>query len=223
MPYAAFNANCDVVTAPTAADIARVAAEGQQPGLIIFTYKFESMRELAPLTRLEVLKISGAPDLKSLEGIEDLPQLEELVLATPTGSAGSGKRIEVSSFAPLERLTNLKRLILQEVRPNDLDLTPLMRMTHLEDFDLGGVPDFTLEHYAALARALPNTEGRCLGPYVIIPGVGRCKKCGAQSVLLNGAPPRARKWVCPNCSAKLLAAHVAKWEAVTGKPYQPSS
>jgi hypothetical protein len=222
MPYAAFSADCDVVTAPTAADIARVAAEGQQPGLIIFTWKFESLRELAPLTRLEVLKISGAPHLKSLDGIEALPQLEELVLGTPTGSSGSGRRIEISSFAPLERLTNLKRLILFDVRPADLDLGPIMRMTHLEDFDIGGVPEFVVEHYAALARALPNTQGRSLTPYVIIPGVGRCKKCGGQEMLLNGTPPRARRWVCPSCNPKLLAAHVGKWEELTGKPYRPS-
>jgi hypothetical protein len=32
-------------------------------------------------------------------------------------------------------------------------------------------------------------------------------------VLLNGAPPRARKWLCPTCQAKALAAHVARWDA----------
>jgi hypothetical protein len=222
VPYAAFDPSCDVVTSPTEADIARVAAEGQHPGLLVFTWKFESLRELAPLTWLKVLKISGAPHLKSLAGIEALPQLEELVLGTPTGSSGSGRHIEISSFAPLERLGKLKRLVLFDVRPADLDLAPIMRMTHLEDFDIGGVPEFGLEHYAALARALPDTSGRSLTPYVIIPGVGRCKKCGAQQVLLNGTPPRARKWLCPSCNAKPLAAHVSKWEELTGKPYQPS-
>jgi ribosomal protein S27AE len=106
------------------------------------------------------------------------------------------------------------------VRPRDLDLSPLARMRHLREIEVSGVPDFTVEHYARLAMALPETAGRCLQPYVEIPGVGACGKCGGRSVLLNGTPPRARKWVCPKCNPKLLAAHVERWEALTGKPYE---
>ncbi len=213
MPYAALNPDCDVLTAPDAEDLARVAADASLPGLIIFSYRFESLRELKKLSgHLRILKISGAPRLTSLEGIESLEKLQELVLATPTGSADSGPPIAVKSFAPLERLPGLARLILQRVRPDDLDLSPIMRMVQLQDVDIGGVPEFTIEHYARLARALPNAKGRCLSPYVVIQGIGRCSKCQGQSVLLNGAAPRARKWVCPKCNAKLLAAHVARWE-----------
>jgi hypothetical protein len=224
MPYAALHPDCDSLTAPGADDLARVGADPKLPGLIIFSYKFESLRELAPLSgHLEILKISGAPRLTSLEGVQDLPKLQEVVLATPTGSAGSGRLIAVSSFAPLERLPRIKRLVLQGIRPHDLDLSPISRMAQLQEVDIGGVPEFTIEHYARLAQALPHATGRCLTPYVTIKGVGRCRKCNAQSVLLNGAAPRARKWVCPTCNPKLLAAHVSKWEQLTGRPYRPES
>jgi hypothetical protein len=219
MPYAAFSSDCQVLTNPSAADLQRAAAQMERPGLMIFGYAFDALDALAPFTDLQILKIQGAPRLQRLDGIERIPGLKEFVLATPTGSDGSGKVISVESFAPLERAATLRRLILLSVRPADLDLGAVMRMTWLEELDIGGVPEFVMEHFARLAVALPNTTGRCLQPYAVIPGVGRCRKCDGQSVLLNGAPPRARKWVCPKCNAKAFAAHVSRWEALTGRPF----
>jgi len=108
---------------------------------------------------------------------------------------------------------SLERLILQSVRPKDLDLSTIARMTHLKDVDIGGVPEFTIEHYARLAAALPNAEGRCLQPYFEIKNLAFCKKCKAGMVMLNGTPPRARKWLCPKCNQKKLAEHVRAWES----------
>jgi hypothetical protein len=31
--------------------------------------------------------------------------------------------------------------------------------------------------------------------------------------MLNGTPPRARKWLCPKCNQKKLAEHVRVWES----------
>jgi len=208
MPYAAFHADCDVLDGPVASDLARV---DQERGLIVFGWRFDSLAPLAALTRLRVLKMQGAPKLRTLDGAP--PNLRELVLSTVTGSDGSGRCIEIASLKPLERLRHLERLILLQVRPADLDLSPIMAMSHLKEVDIGGVPELTVEHYAKLAAAVPHAEGRCLQPYVTISGIGRCKTCQGQSVLLNGAPPRARKWVCPTCNAKLLAAHVSRWNA----------
>src|SRR5262245_49337677 len=134
MSYAAFHPDCDVLNGPTAQDIARLAAGTRLPGLIIFGYKFDSLRDLEPFSaHLQVLKISGAPHLRSFEGIQDLPGLREFVLATPTGSAGSGRSIAVKSLAPLEKLPHLLRLVLHDVRPEDLDLAPIMRMARLQE------------------------------------------------------------------------------------------
>ena len=145
-----------------------------------------------------------------------------MVLSTSTGSAGSRRLIHVPSFAPLERLQNLQRLVLDEVRPDDLDLSPITRMTQLREVDIGGVPEFGVETYAQLALALPHAKGRCLQPYFMIKNLAFCRKCKEQMVLLVGAPPRSRRLLCPQCNQKLLAAHVAKWEHVTGRRYSES-
>ena len=217
MPYAALNPDCLALTKPSADDLERAAAQMELPGLIIFGYGFGSLEALAPFEGLQVLKIQGAPQLHRLDGAERLSSLRELVLTAPVSDRAGA--IPVESFAPLERATAVRRLILHGLRPADLDLAPIMRMTWLEDVDITGVAEFGIEHYAKLAAALPNTAGRSLQPYVTITGVGRCSKCGGQSVLLNGAPPRARKWVCPKCNAKLLGAHVARWEALAGRSF----
>jgi hypothetical protein len=219
MPYAAFTGDCHVLQKPTLETLQGAAADPGIRGLMIFGYAFPSLEALSGFSALEVLKIQGAPQLTSLEGTETLSALREFVLTTPTGSDGSGRHIAIESFAPLERLGSLRRLILLHVRPRDLDLSAIMRMSQLEDVDIGGVPELTVEDFARLAMALPGASGRCLAPYCVIAGIGRCGKCGGQQALLVGAPPRARKWVCPACNPKLLAAHVGRWEAVTGTPY----
>ena len=86
-------------------------------------------------------------------------------------------------------------------------------MTHLKDVDIGGVPEFTIEHYAQLSVALPNTEGRCLQPYFEIKNLAFCKKCKGGMVMLNSTPPRARTWLCPKCHDTKLAEHVRAWES----------
>ena len=159
------------------------------------------------------MKIQDSGTLKSLNGAEALAGLKNLVISTPPTWDGSRRRTDVPSLKPLQALTSLDRLLLLGVRPKDLDLSPIMRMTHLGEVDVGGVPEFTIAHYAQLAVALPHAEGRCLRPYFVIKGVGFCKKCKGQQVLLNGAPPRARKWLCPTCNKKKLDEHVAAWEA----------
>jgi hypothetical protein len=147
--------------------------------------------------------------------------LRHLVISTPPGSDGSGRTIDVVSFGPLTALTALERLVLMGVRPLDGDLQVLGRMTHLRELDVSA-PGFGLEDFARLAAALPGTEGRCLVPHFVIPGMGFCKTCKGQQVMLNAAPPRARKWLCPVCQAKAIAAHEAKWNAAKAATAPPS-
>jgi hypothetical protein len=222
MPYAYFYPDCEVLTSPKAEDIQRVAVESSLPGLIVFSYPFEDLQPLAPLSpRLRIFKVSGATHLNCLNGVESLVELRELVLSTPTGSTGSGRKIDVASLAPLGKLPNLERLVLQDVCPTDHDFSTIMRMSNLREFEISGVPDFEMEQYAELARALPNATGRSLSPYFVIKGMGFCRKCRGQQVCLVGTAPRARKWLCPTCNAKLFLAHVARWEHLTGRRYVP--
>jgi hypothetical protein len=217
MPYAALHPGFHSLGNPSTEDLERLARDVAPAKLIILDYRLETFAPLAVLKGLENLRLQGGMKVRDLAPLAALSTLRELVLSIPTGSDGSGRVIDVASFAPLASLTALERLILLSVRPRDLDLSPIATMKHLKDLDIGGVREFTLEHYARLAAALPHTEGRCLQAYCVIPGVGFCRKCRAQQVLLNGTPPRARKWLCPTCQASLIAAHVERWETAKAK------
>jgi hypothetical protein len=210
MPYAGFHPDTVVVTKPTQDNLRTVAAK-KPPGVTIFDYPFESFEPLGVLAGIEVLKMQGGK-LRTLAGIEALTSLKNLVISTPHTWAPN-RKIDIESFKPLAALTGLEQLILQGVRPEDLDLGVIERMTHLKDLDIGGVNEFTMGHYSRLAAALPNTEGRCLQPYVEIKNLAFCKKCKRGMVILNGAPPRARKWMCPACNRKKIDEHVRAWEA----------
>jgi hypothetical protein len=214
MPYAGLDPDAHVLTNPSPADLARAAREVAPPSLMVMDYRLDGFEPLQAFRDLVVLKIQGAANVRDLIPLAALTTLRELVIATPPGSAGSGRTIDVASYAPLTQLTALERLVLIAVRPLDGDLTVLGRMTHLRELGVSGVREFTLEDYARLAIALPGTASRDLVPYCTIPGIGVCKACRGQQVLLTGAPPRARKWLCPTCQAKGLAAHVARWDAV---------
>ncbi len=222
MPYAAFDPDAYILTNPSAADLTRVAHDVAPPSLMVMDYRLDGLAPLKAFPNLAVLKVQGAAKVHDLSPLASLSGLRELVLATPPGSDGSGRFIDVESFAPLAALTTLERLVLIAVRPRDHDLEPIARMTHLRELDVSGVPAFSIEHYARLAAALPTTSGRCLEPHGTIVGAGRCRTCQGQQVLLTGAPPRARKWLCPTCQAKPLEAHVARWDAAKAHATTPS-
>ena len=213
MPYAIFDRNAKVLTRPALAELADLGAK-KPASVIVFEYPFESLAPLAVLAGVETMKLQDSGALRRLDGIEALGGVKNLVISTPPTWDGTTRKIEVESLKPLETLSSLERLILTGVRPKDLDLSPIARMKHLQEVDIGGVPEFTIEHYARLAAALPNAEGRCLKPYCVIKGVGFCKKCKSQQVMLNGAPPRARKWLCPKCNESKIAEHTQRWESL---------
>jgi hypothetical protein len=212
VPYAAIAGNLHTLNNPSVGELATVAREFSLPGLMIFDYRLDTLAPLQIFTDLQVLKMQGGAKLHDLEPLATMISLRELVLSTPTGSDGSGRTINVASYAPLARLTRLERLGLHGVRPRDLDLSSIAEMRHLRALEIGGVKEFGLEHFARLSAALPETEGRTLRPFAHIPGWTPCQKCRGEVVILNGAAPRSRKFVCQRCHAKLVAAHVAKWE-----------
>jgi hypothetical protein len=212
MAYAGVLDDAVVLNRPSDGDIRLLAAKKPR-AVTIFEYPFDSLAPMAPLAGIEVLKIQDSGALRSLDGAGAIYGVKQLVVGTPPTWDGTGRRTEVDSFRPLQALSSLERLLLLGVRPKDLDLTPIMQMTHLREVDIGGVPEFTIVHYARLAAALPHAEGRCLQPFFEITGVGFCRKCKRQQVLLNGTPPRARKWLCPVCNRKKLDEHLAAWKA----------
>ena len=213
MPYAAFHSDAFVVTKPTTGELRKLADTTPPPGLMIFEYPFTSIEPLRIFPKLRILKIQDSGQLASLSGVESLPDLRVLVISPPPSWERSSQCLDVDSYAPVATLKQLERLVLLRVRARSLDLSPIASMTHLKELDIAAVPEFTLEHYARLSRALPNTEGRCLQPYNRIEGVGFCKKCKGKMVMLTAPKPRTRNWLCPVCNAKKLDEHVKAWEA----------
>jgi hypothetical protein len=212
MPYAAVAGDLPTLNNPSAAELTAVARDFSRRGLLIFNYRLDTLAPLQAFADLQVLKIQGGAKLQDLEPLAALTTLRELLLSTPTGSDGSGRTIDVRSYTPLVRLTQLERLGLHGVRPRDLDLSAIAQMRHLRELEIGGVKEFGLEHFARLAAALPDTEGRTLRPFTHIPGCAPSRKCRGEVVILNGAAARSRKFVCRHCQGNLVAAHVARWE-----------
>lgn len=211
MPYGGMPSDTVVVTSPSADELRALSAK-RLPSLTIIDYAFDSMQPLGVLAGLEVLKLQDVAALRSLAGVETLSSLRHLVIAAPPSWDGTSRKIDVDSLTPLKALRQLERLHLNGVRPRDLDLSPIAEMQHLHELDINGVAEFTIEHYARLAAALPITDGRCLQPYNRLDGLGLCSKCKGKTVLLTGALPRTRKWLCPVCNDKKLAEHVAAWQ-----------
>jgi hypothetical protein len=139
--------------------------------------------------------------------------LRTLVVGAPTAWESSRRTLDVDSYRVLPSLTALESLHLLRLRPLDADLSPIAGMRGLRDLEIAGVPDFTLEDFARLSSRLPDTTGQCLQPFVRIEGVGSCTKCKGPTVFLPSAPPRARRWLCPECQAPQLSAHVTRWNA----------
>jgi hypothetical protein len=179
----------------------------------VLEYPLDSLHPFAAFEGLEILRIQGAAHLADLAGLEPLSKLRERVLASPPEWDRSGRTIDVASYRPLAALAGIEKLVLIDVRPRDLDLSPIGTLRRLQELKIAGVREFALEQFAALAAALPNTTGQCLQPCSEIEGVGICKKCSGQMVKLTGTAPRARKRLRPACNAKPLQAHVARWDA----------
>jgi hypothetical protein len=208
VPYAAYHPDAMPVRRPTLAALAELASNDPPSGFLLQDYPFPSFEPLAVFPRLAVLKVQGAKALASFAGIDALAALRVLVVAP-----GPERDVRtVDSFAPLASLRGLERLVLYAMRARDGDYAPIESMTWLRELELTG-PDLDVDRCARLAARLPDTRGRCLQPFTEIPGVGLCKRCGGRTVLLTGAPPRARAWLCPVCNEKKLADHAARFAA----------
>ena len=213
MPYAAFHGDSQVFTNPTLTDLRAIADTTPPAGLMLFECAFESIEPLVIFPKLEVLKIQSTGVLSSLDGLDRLSALKKLVISPPDSWERTTRCIEIDSYALIATLKRLESLTLLRVRPADADLSPIKTMTYLKDLHIARVPDFTLEHYATLSAALPDTEGQCLKPYHRIEGIGFCNKCKGKTVLLTAAKPKSRQWLCPTCNAKQLDQHVRAWDA----------
>lgn len=164
---------------------------------------------LAGLPRLRTLYVSDARRL-DLSTIPALPRLAALHL-----SGGRGNTMRVESFAPLARLTGLRHLAIENLRPADGSLRPLAALARLREIHLPNL--FEIEECARLAGALPEATGTAATPFYAesIAHAGtellfRCDLCGRSRALMTGRPAAL---LCPECDAAKVRRRVARWEA----------
>jgi hypothetical protein len=176
------------------------------PELKVFVFAgASSLRETSSLERIASLRavwmdVSG---LRSLDWASRLTQLRSLFV--------TGGLTTMPTLAPLAGLEGLRHLVVGHLRVKDRSLRPLHGLQGLRTLE---VPDrFPLEEMAALAAALPNTEG--IPRQAFVPTAGRgimgwCRKCGSTDVLLTiGSPVRT---LCRACDDAKIRQYAMKWE-----------
>lgn len=166
---------------------------------------------LDELTQLERLTLYAFPRITSLEPVGALTNLKSLLLSTPPGSDASRKCYEVDSLVPLARLSSLESLTMRGIAPKSGRLDPIRRLTNLRRVDITHVYMFELADYAQLSAALPAAEGHCLRPVFEAAWAGPCPQCGRPRVVLTAAPPRTPRMACPVDDRARIERHVAAW------------
>ena len=149
--------------------------------LVIHELRAADLTSLAPLGRLRSLAVAGSPKLRSLAGLEQLAELEELILfdncnfddLTPIQGLGRlttlcleggfSKMLRLSSLSPLAGLDRLRRLRLASVRIADRSLRPLHGLSGLREVFVAH--NFPKPELRALAAALPQAKGEWLDSF----------------------------------------------------------
>jgi hypothetical protein len=152
--------------------------------------------------------------IKSLSPMSALSQLRVVSFSTIPSWDASRRCLQVESFGPLGKAVALESLALIGVWPQDARLDALHGLEKLQFLHISHVYGFSLEQYAALARALPHARGHCLEPYFPLPQLNlRCKRCDEELAFLTGPHPRTPRQLCPKCRAQKLEEHVRQWNA----------
>lgn len=221
-------------------DVQSLLAEAPRPTeLSIFTVRNKDLHKLHRLDELP-LKILGlrwisAPDLRevplpksltdiaiwhcsklrSLEGLEQAPNLKSLVLEDNaplenSGAIGTLKKLETlyiqGGMVSLQKINNLdaieglpiKLLGVRGIQGSHIDLSPVARLPYLRELDIHG-PNFRPEELAKVAAAHPWFLDQLLDLADYKLGGMRCKNCnGLQKQMFL----RRKKFLrCPKCDA----------------------
>jgi hypothetical protein len=174
-----------------------------------------TLEGLEELQRLVSMTVYHFPKIHSLTPIGSLTNLKTLLASTPPSYDASRKCHNVESLSAIGRLSHLEALTLRGVLPGEGRLDALRALKGLKQLGITHVYAFSLEDYARLARALPNTIGNCLRPYYEAHWAGTCRRgCGRARVALTAPPPRSPRTLCPDCDRERLERHVVAWMAV---------
>ena len=161
-----------------------VAIVGRMPWLrrlVVHDLRVSTLQAFAWLGQLTSLRIAGSPKIKSLNGLERLTGLTELILfdccnyatieqiaplvslETLCLEGGFSKALTIESLEPVASLTQLRRLRLASIRVRDKSLRPLHGLDRLREVFIAKMfPDSELR---AAAAALPAAHGEYLDSY----------------------------------------------------------
>ncbi len=178
-----------------------------------------TLQGLDSLSQVRELVLAHIPKVHSLEPLAALRDLQFLTITTPPSWDASRKCLEVDSLEPLGGLNALVSLSLCGVRPVNGRLQPLHKLAGLRALSVSHVYTFDLRDYAELAAHLPNTVGECLRPCYGFGFELPCRKCGKQMVGLTGSKPRARRFLCLSCDRARLLDHFDAWSKAAGREF----
>lgn len=167
---------------------------------------------IEPLTRRVELQHLGLENLKRVTDLAPLAKLRGLRELEFSGA--EGQRNEVGTLAPLAALDGLEWLQLGALHVRDGSLRPLAMLTRLRWLGLGNY--FAIGELARLAHELPGTRCSWLAPFETFDrSVFPCGRCKAASKVMTSG--KGSRLLCPECDARSLAEHVARWDAARPK------
>jgi hypothetical protein len=200
----------------------------------IFVCHLKRMSEvpLSGAPGLEHLMLRWAPRVSDLSFLQDLPALRTIYLddlkrldldslphlPNVTGcyiGGGMWTALKVDSLEPLTRLSGLRHLTIENVRPRDGRLTSLGELRNLRELYLPNF--FEIDEVARLAALLPGVVSNILGPVYGRRDVTRspwapfiCPICGRRRDMMTGKPASI---LCAVCNARSYQRRLARWEA----------
>jgi hypothetical protein len=180
-----------------------------------------SESELDPGTEVLILDHFHRVDTLCLDPLADLRNLRFLSLSTTTTWDGSGRTLKVDTFSHCSDLPKLEVIQILGVVPLEDRLKPLEKINSLRVVSIGNTRFYTIEDFAGLSRALPKLKG--VQPLCRMNFVSRCESCKWRPLLfLQGAPPRAKAYVCSKCDHSAICRHLDAWNEADGVPSYPS-
>ena len=174
--------------------------------------KLESIAGVAEIfPRLRKLWVFGSDRLRSLEGVQFLDELEELVI----WSSISG-HISIDTLAPLENVQELKKFSFAG-RTKDGSLGPLSNLKSLRHLFVSNA--YSWEEFARFEARQPETQFPWKGGvvYEANPSVLICQHCGSAQAMLTG---KGLKLCCPSCEADRLGKHLRRYTALATRADQ---
>ena len=192
--------------------------------------KFEGMNRVDLHGFTDLSSFKGNPDIQvlslnhwyklsslDLEPLKNLKDLRFLSLSTDLNWDGTNRHLLVDTFEPLTALGRLEVVEILGVVPKRDGISPIGGIGSLQKVSIGNTNHYQLEDFAQLSSMNPGLKG--VAPVSQMNFTTKCGKCNKKNELfLQGAKPRAKKYVCPDCNLSLIKRHLKRWNDAEGQP-----